>query len=293
MKNPNPFLQRGCDPAAAARDAEFIELPNGPPEEKKAAPSPKAEDGANDAKQDRIREAKRKAEIRAATAPGEVESQQEIEALALLCQHGIPALGEVGISSAMFSTPAQRTLWRAMENSARKTPDGKPDMPEVMQATLTASLPADITKDEITSLVTSAFAAAPNPAHAATTLGRVASAYRRRERIGKLEQLKRIETGETSGDAQTLLEELNALHGPPGGKGVAPVPDAHADSRLVAVRHHRSAGMSAVSKYLAAIGRRGGEAGKGSAAKAASAKNANAARWAKHRKAKGVAAKSN
>ena len=37
--------------------------------------------------------------------------------------------------------------------------------------------------------------------------------------------------------------------------------------------------MSAVSKYLAAIGRRGGKAGKGSAAKAASAKKANAARW--------------
>ena len=46
-------------------------------------------------------------------------------------------------------------------------------------------------------------------------------------------------------------------------------------------------------KYLAAIGRRGGKAGKGSAAKAASAKKANAARWEKHRKAKGVAAKSN
>ena len=41
--------------------------------------------------------------------------------------------------------------------------------------------------------------------------------------------------------------------------------------------------MSAVSKYLAAIGRRGGKAGKGSAAKAASAKKANAARWEKHR----------
>ena len=51
--------------------------------------------------------------------------------------------------------------------------------------------------------------------------------------------------------------------------------------------------MSAVSKYLAAIGRRGGEAGKGSAAKAASAKNANAARWEKHRAAKRVTAKPN
>jgi hypothetical protein len=38
-------------------------------------------------------------------------------------------------------------------------------------------------------------------------------------------------------------------------------------------------------KYLAAIGRRGGKAGKGSAAKAASAKKANAARWEKHRAA--------
>ena len=46
-------------------------------------------------------------------------------------------------------------------------------------------------------------------------------------------------------------------------------------------------------KYLAAIGRRGGKAGKGSAAKAASAKKANAARWEKHRKSKCVAAKSN
>ena len=44
--------------------------------------------------------------------------------------------------------------------------------------------------------------------------------------------------------------------------------------------------MSAVSKYLAAIGRRGGKAGKGSEAKAASAKKANAARWEKHRTAK-------
>lgn len=51
--------------------------------------------------------------------------------------------------------------------------------------------------------------------------------------------------------------------------------------------------MSAISKYLAAIGRRGGEAGKGSAAKAASAKKANAARWEKHRKTKGVPAKPN
>ena len=51
--------------------------------------------------------------------------------------------------------------------------------------------------------------------------------------------------------------------------------------------------MSAISKYLAAIGRRGGQAGKGSAAKAASAKKANAARWEKHRKTKGVPAKPN
>ena len=51
--------------------------------------------------------------------------------------------------------------------------------------------------------------------------------------------------------------------------------------------------MSAVSKYLAAIGRRGGKAGKGSEAKAASAKKANAARWKKHRKTKGVPAKPN
>lgn len=51
--------------------------------------------------------------------------------------------------------------------------------------------------------------------------------------------------------------------------------------------------MSAVTKYLAAIGRRGGIAGKGSAAKADSAKKANAARWEKHRKTKGVNAKPN
>ena len=51
--------------------------------------------------------------------------------------------------------------------------------------------------------------------------------------------------------------------------------------------------MSAISKYLAAIGRRGGEAGKGSAAKAASAKKANAARWKGHRKAERVPAKPN
>ena len=51
--------------------------------------------------------------------------------------------------------------------------------------------------------------------------------------------------------------------------------------------------MSAVSKYLAAIGRRGGQAGKGSAAKAASAKKANAARWKGHRKAERVPAKPN
>lgn len=51
--------------------------------------------------------------------------------------------------------------------------------------------------------------------------------------------------------------------------------------------------MSAVSKYLAEIGRRGGKAGKGSAAKAASAKKANAARWKGHRKTKRVTAKSN
>ena len=38
-----------------------------------------------------------------------------------------------------------------------------------------------------------------------------------------------------------------------------------------------------VAKYLAAIGRRGGKAGKGSEAKKASAKKANAARWAKYR----------
>jgi hypothetical protein len=225
MKDQNPFLQQGYDPAAPARDAEFTDHPNGPPKEK-AAPSPKAKDGVNDKQaQHKAAERQRKAEIKAATAPGEVESQSEIEALALLCQHGVPALGEVAISSAMFSTPAQRTLWRAMENSARKTPDGKPDMSEVRQATLTASLPADITKDEVRSLVTTALTAAPNPAHAATTLGRVASAFRRRERIGKLERLMRIETGETSGDAVTLLEELNALHGPPNGRGSAPFPD--------------------------------------------------------------------
>jgi len=51
--------------------------------------------------------------------------------------------------------------------------------------------------------------------------------------------------------------------------------------------------MSAVSKYLAAIGRRGGQAGKGSAAKAASAKAANAARWEKHRAAKQASVDSN
>ena len=51
--------------------------------------------------------------------------------------------------------------------------------------------------------------------------------------------------------------------------------------------------MSTVSKYLAAIGRRGGQAGKGSAAKAASAKKANAARWKGHRKTKRVTAKPN
>ena len=51
--------------------------------------------------------------------------------------------------------------------------------------------------------------------------------------------------------------------------------------------------MSAVSKYLAAIGRRGGHAGKGSAAKAASAKKANAARWKGHRKTERVTAKPN
>jgi hypothetical protein len=49
--------------------------------------------------------------------------------------------------------------------------------------------------------------------------------------------------------------------------------------------------MSAVSKYLAAIGRLGGKAGKGSAAKAASAKKANAARWKGHRKTERVPAK--
>jgi hypothetical protein len=46
----------------------------------------------------------------------------------------------------------------------------------------------------------------------------------------------------------------------------------------------------AAKEYLAAIGRRGGKAGKGSAAKAASARKANAARWEKHRKAKRAAA---
>jgi len=51
--------------------------------------------------------------------------------------------------------------------------------------------------------------------------------------------------------------------------------------------------MSAVSKYLAAIGRRGGQAGKGSAAKAASAKKANAARWKGHRKTERIPAKPN
>lgn len=40
---------------------------------------------------------------------------------------------------------------------------------------------------------------------------------------------------------------------------------------------------NAVKDYLAAIGRRGGKAGKGSAAKKASAKKANTARWAKYR----------
>jgi len=49
--------------------------------------------------------------------------------------------------------------------------------------------------------------------------------------------------------------------------------------------------MSAVTKYLAAIGRQGGKAGKGSPAKADSAKKANAARWKKHRKTKRVTAK--
>lgn len=50
--------------------------------------------------------------------------------------------------------------------------------------------------------------------------------------------------------------------------------------------------MNDVAKeYLAAIGRRGGKAGKGSAAKAASAKKANAARWKGHRKAERGAAK--
>ena len=51
--------------------------------------------------------------------------------------------------------------------------------------------------------------------------------------------------------------------------------------------------MSAVSKYLAAIGARGGKAGKGSAAKAASAKKANAARWKGHRKTERVPATPN
>ena len=51
--------------------------------------------------------------------------------------------------------------------------------------------------------------------------------------------------------------------------------------------------MSAISKYLAAIGRRGGKAGKGSAAKAASAKKANAARWKGHRKTKRVTRRAN
>ena len=51
--------------------------------------------------------------------------------------------------------------------------------------------------------------------------------------------------------------------------------------------------MSAVTKYLATIGAKGGKAGKGSAAKAASAKKANAARWKGHRKSKRVPAKPN
>jgi hypothetical protein len=51
--------------------------------------------------------------------------------------------------------------------------------------------------------------------------------------------------------------------------------------------------MSAVTKYLSAIGAKGGKAGKGSAAKAASAKKANAARWKWHRKTERVPAKPN